>query len=99
MTKEPLRPHHYNNINEGEIYMARSILPPTVREVLERHKWVVFSKTSGVEAYSKDLAIIYIQPSKTDRDFYAWVVDYSNGDQSKYGSGVTELLFETLKIS
>ena len=79
--------------------MARSILPPLAREALERHKWVLFSRTSGVEAYTKDFATIYIQPSKSDKNFFAWVVDYSNGPKSKYGSGVIESLSETLKIS
>jgi hypothetical protein len=86
-----------NNINEGDIYMAGSILPTRVREDLRKHKWLLFSKTSGVEAYTKGFATIYIQPSKSDKDFFAWVIDYSNNPQSKYGSGVTELLSDTLK--
>lgn len=79
--------------------MARSILPLEIRDTLERHKWVSYSKTSGVEAYSREKATIYIQPSKADKNFFAWVVDYSDSRDSKYGSGVIELLSETIKIS
>jgi hypothetical protein len=77
--------------------MARSILPLEIREVLEKHKWLVYSKTSGVEAYSKDQATIYIQPSKVDRNFFAWVILFTD-KPSESGTGVIESLSNTIKM-
>jgi hypothetical protein len=77
--------------------MARSILPQRIQEGLARHKWVVYSKTAPVEVYSKDKTLIYIQPSKVDRNFFAWVIEYEN-KRSETGAGVTESLSNTLRI-
>lgn len=78
--------------------MARNKLPLEIREALEKHKWVPYSKTSGVEAYSKDQATIYIQPSAVDRNFFAWVIVYSNKKPSESGAGVIESLSNTIKM-
>jgi hypothetical protein len=77
--------------------MARSILPQRIQDDLARHKWVVYSKTAPVEVYSKDKTLIYIQPSKVDRNFFAWVIEYEN-KRSETGAGVTESLSNTLRI-
>lgn len=76
--------------------MARSILPLRIREHLNRSKWVEYSKTSGVEAYTKGPATIYIQPSKADPEFFAWVIDFADKRSSIYGSGVIESLYATI---
>ena len=78
--------------------MARSKLPLEIREALEKHKWVPYSKTSGVEAYSKDSTTIYIQPSAVDRNFFAWTILFSNNKPSRSGAGVIELLSNTIKM-
>lgn len=78
--------------------MARSILPLEIRDTLERHKWVLTSKTSGVETYTNGTATIYIQPSKVDKNFFAWVVDFSTTRKSEYGSGVIESLSNAIKM-
>ena len=75
--------------------MARSILPQRVQEHLNTHKWVVYSKTAPVEVYSKEKTLIYIQPSKLDRNFFAWVIEYED-KRSETGAGVTESLLDTL---
>jgi hypothetical protein len=77
--------------------MARSILPQRIQEALERHKWVVYSKTAPVEVYSKDKTLIYIQPSKLDRNFFAWVIEYDSDARSETGAGVIESLLDTLE--
>jgi flavin-dependent dehydrogenase len=77
--------------------MARSILPNRIQEHLNTHKWVVYSKTTPVEVYKKDKTLIYIQPSKIDRNFFAWVIEYED-KRSETGAGVTESLLDTLKI-
>jgi hypothetical protein len=76
--------------------MARSILPNRVQEHLNTHKWVLHSRTTPVEVYSKDKTLIYIQPSKVDRNFYAWVIEYDSDARSETGAGVTESLLDTL---
>lgn len=76
--------------------MARSILPQRVQDHLARHKWVVYSKTAPVEVYSRDKTLIYIQPSKLDRNFFAWVIEYET-KRSETGAGVTESLLDTLE--
>jgi hypothetical protein len=77
--------------------MARSILPQRIQEHLKTHKWVVYSKTAPVEVYSREKTLIYIQPSKVDRNFFAWVIEYED-KPSETGAGVTESLLDTLKI-
>jgi hypothetical protein len=77
--------------------MARSILPQRIQEDLARHKWVVYSKTAPVEVYSKEKTLLYIQPSKLDRNFFAWVIEYEN-KRSETGAGVIESLSNTIKI-
>jgi hypothetical protein len=76
--------------------MARSILPQRIQEGLAKHKWVVYSKTAPVEVYSKEKTLIYIQPSKLDRNFFAWVIEYKT-KPSETGAGVTESLLDTLE--
>jgi hypothetical protein len=78
--------------------MARSILPQRVQDHLKTHKWVVYSKTAPVEVYSREKTLIYIQPSKLDRNFFAWVIEYDSDAKSETGAGVTESLLDTLKI-
>jgi hypothetical protein len=78
--------------------MARSILPQRVQDHLNKHKWVVYSKTAPVEVYSKDKTLIYIQPSKLDRNFFAWVIEYDSDAKSETGAGVIESLLDTLEI-
>jgi hypothetical protein len=78
--------------------VARSILPQRIQEDLARHKWVVYSKTAPVEVYSKDKTLLYIQPSKLDRNFFAWVIEYESGKRSETGAGVIESLSNTIKI-
>jgi hypothetical protein len=77
--------------------MARSILPQRVQDHLNKHKWVVYSKTAPVEVYSKDKTLIYIQPSKLDRNFFAWVIEYDSDAKSETGAGVIESLLDTLE--
>jgi hypothetical protein len=77
--------------------MARSILPQRIQEYLNKDKWVLYSKTAPVEVYSKDKTLIYIQPSKLDRNFFAWVIEYDSDARSETGAGVTESLLDTLK--
>ena len=77
--------------------MARSILPQRVQDHLNRHKWVSYSKTAPVEVYSKEKTLIYIQPSKLDRNFYAWVIEYDSDAKSETGAGVIESLLDTLE--
>ena len=77
--------------------MARSILPQRVQDHLNKHKWVVYSKTAPVEVYSKDKTLIYIQPSKLDRNFFAWVIEYDTDAKSETGAGVIESLLDTLE--
>lgn len=78
--------------------MARSILPQRVQDHLNRHKWVLYSKTAPVEVYSKEKTLIYIQPSKLDRNFFAWVIEYDSDAKSETGAGVIESLLDTLEI-
>jgi hypothetical protein len=77
--------------------MARSILPQRIQEGLAKHKWVAYSKTAPVEVYSKDKTLIYIQPSKLDRNFFAWVIEYDTDAKSETGAGVIESLLDTLE--
>lgn len=77
--------------------MARSILPQRIQEYLNKDKWVLYSRTAPVEVYSKEKTLIYIQPSKVDRNFFAWVIEYDSDARSETGAGVTESLLDTLK--
>jgi len=77
--------------------MARSILPQRIQDHLNRHKWVLYSRTAPVEVYSKEKTLIYIQPSKVDRNFFAWVIEYDSDARSSTGAGVTESLLDTLE--
>jgi hypothetical protein len=78
--------------------MARSKLPLEIRDTLKKQKWVPYAQTAGVEAYSKGSATIYIQPSAVDRNFFAWVILFSNNKPARSGSGVIESLSDTIKM-
>jgi hypothetical protein len=57
-------------------------LPLKIRQALADGKWAKYSSTSSVEAYRRQNATAYIQPSKTHPDRYAVVIDFTNGKPS-----------------
>jgi hypothetical protein len=57
-------------------------LPLKIRQALDQGGWAKFSSTSSVEAYKRQNATAYIQPSKTHPDRYAVVIDFTSDKPS-----------------
>jgi hypothetical protein len=74
--------HITNSIRTGDNYLP-SKLPQRIREALHKKGWRENGLTSVVEAYSRKNETIFIQPSKTHRDRYAYVIDYLDDRPSK----------------
>jgi hypothetical protein len=85
---------HANSITELEAQMAK--LPLKIKQALEAGKWIKFSSTSSVEAYKREHATAYIQPSKTHPDRYAIVIDFTNGKPSITGGMTGDTLVMNL---
>jgi hypothetical protein len=71
---------HENSITELEAQMAK--LPLKIKQALEAGKWLKYSSTSSVEAYKRENATAYIQPSRTHPDRYAVVIDFTSDKPS-----------------
>jgi hypothetical protein len=71
---------HANSITELEAQMAK--LPLKIKQALEAGKWLKYSSTSSVEAYKRENATAYIQPSRTHPDRYAVVIDFTSDKPS-----------------
>lgn len=63
-------------------------LPLKIKQALEAGKWIKYSSTSSVEAYKRENATAYIQPSKTHPDRYAVVIDFTS-DKPSITDGMT----------
>jgi hypothetical protein len=75
--------HHRDHaiiITELEATMAK--LPLKIKQALEAGKWLKYSSTSSVEAYKRENATAYIQPSRTHPDRYAVVIDFTSDKPS-----------------
>ena len=57
-------------------------LPLKIKQALADGKWLKYSSTSSVEAYQRENATAYIQPSKTHPDRYAVVIDFTSDKPS-----------------